>query len=165
LKSSRPEINLMMHVAVVLAVVLSGVQFGTATRWTARYRQEMRIVFALAALFVFAGNAFAEDAAHGKQVFTDLKCLVCHSVGGEGNKKGAALDDVGAKLTAEDIRHWVTNAPEMAAKANIDRKPPMKAYTDFSKEQVDALVAYLVTLKNTDPVTPKTPALVTPKKK
>jgi len=125
----------------------------------------MRIVVVMVSLGLFAGHAFAEDAAHGKQVFTDLKCLVCHSIGGEGNKKGAALDGVGAKLTAEDIRHWVTNAPEMAAKANIDRKPPMKAYTDFSKEQVDALVAYLVTLKNTDPLTPKTPALVAPKKK
>jgi mono/diheme cytochrome c family protein len=125
----------------------------------------MRIAFVTVVVCVFAGHAFAEDAAHDKQVFTDLKCLVCHSVGGEGNKKGAALDGIGAKLTAEDIRHWVTNAPEMAAKANIDRKPPMKANPDFSKEQVDALVAYLVTLKNTDPVTPKTPALVTPKKK
>jgi cytochrome c1 len=35
----------------------------------------------------------------------------------------------------------------MAAKANIDRKPPMKAYTDLTKEEVDALVAYLATLK------------------
>jgi cytochrome c1 len=35
----------------------------------------------------------------------------------------------------------------MAAKAKIDRKPPMKAYTDFTKEEVDALVAYLATLK------------------
>jgi hypothetical protein len=35
----------------------------------------------------------------------------------------------------------------MAAKAKIDRKPPMKAYTDFPKDKVDALVAYLSSLK------------------
>jgi cytochrome c1 len=35
----------------------------------------------------------------------------------------------------------------MAAKANIDRKPPMKAYPELAKDEVDSLVAYLVTLK------------------
>jgi cytochrome c1 len=35
----------------------------------------------------------------------------------------------------------------MAAKTKADRKPPMKAYTDLSKADVDDLVAYLQTLK------------------
>jgi cytochrome c2 len=86
-------------------------------------------------------------AAAGEKVLTEKKCTVCHLVNGVGNKKGPVLDGVGAKLSAADIRQWITNAPEMAAKANIDRKPPMKAYTDLSKDEVDALVAYLVTLK------------------
>src|SRR5437773_4468220 len=95
-----------------------------------------------------ASSAFAQDAVvRGKQEFVDSKCTVCHLLGGEGNKKGPVLDGVGAKLTPDQIRQWITNAPEMAAKANIDRKPPMKAYSDFPKDKVDALVAYISSLK------------------
>ena len=97
----------------------------------------MRSSSALSATF-----ASAQDVARGRQEFVDSKCQVCHLVGGEGNK-GPVLDGVGAKLTADEIRQSITNAPEMAAKAKIDRKPPMKAYTDFSKDKLDALVAYL----------------------
>lgn len=93
-----------------------------------------------------AGNAFAQNADHGKQVYADTKCSVCHSIGSQGNKKGP-LDEVGAKLTAADVRAWIVSAPEMAAKTKADRKPPMKAYTDLSKTDVDDLVAYLQTLK------------------
>jgi mono/diheme cytochrome c family protein len=109
----------------------------------------MRIVLFIGVVFAFVVPASAQQptAAAGKQVFADKKCSVCHLVGDVGNKKGPVLDDVGSKLTKADIRGWITNAPEMAAKANIDRKPPMKAYPDFTKEEVDALVAYLSTLK------------------
>jgi mono/diheme cytochrome c family protein len=92
------------------------------------------------------GARFAQNAEHGKQVYTDSKCGVCHSIGSQGNKKGP-LDDVASKLTAADIRAWIVSAPDMAAKAKADRKPPMKAYTDLSKSDVDDLVAYLGTLK------------------
>jgi len=92
-----------------------------------------------------AGHAFAQDAAKGKQLFTDQKCTLCHSAAGQGNKKGPIED--AAKLSAADIRAWITDAPTMAAKAKADRKPPMKAYTDLSKEDVDSLVAYIQSLK------------------
>ena len=38
-------------------------------------------------------------------------------------------------------------APDMAVKAKADRKPPMKAYPNLPKEDLDALVAYVLTLK------------------
>lgn len=107
----------------------------------------MRITFVMVVLCGLASTAFAQGVAKGQQAFAESKCLVCHFVGGEGNKKGPVLDGVGAKLTAEEMRQWITNAPEMAAKANIVRKPPMKAYPDLPKETVDALVAYLSSLK------------------
>lgn len=109
----------------------------------------MRLALVIAVLGASAVPAFAQQptAADGQKLFAEKKCSVCHLVGGVGNKKGAVLDKVGSKLTPADIRAWVTNAPEMAATANIDRKPPMKAYTDFTKPEVDALVAYLTTLK------------------
>lgn len=106
-----------------------------------------RIALVSIGLLLWAGAAFAQgNAAQGKQLFADNKCGVCHSIDGTGNKKGP-LDDVGAKMSAADIREWITSAPEMAAKAKADRKPPMKAYSDLSKADVDDLVAYLQTLK------------------
>ena len=81
----------------------------------------------------------------GQQVFTAQKCSVCHSVAGQGNKKGP-LDAVGAKLSADQIRQWITEAPAMAAKAKSERKPVMKAYA-LSKDELDGLVAYLQSLK------------------
>ena len=106
----------------------------------------MRITFVVLLAGLFAENAFAQNVEHGKQVYADTKCAVCHAVGSQGNKKGP-LDDVGSKLTAADIRAWIVSGPEMAAKAKADRKPPMKAYSDLSKTDVDDLVAYLQTLK------------------
>ena len=100
-------------------------------------------------LFGFAAVAQAQDAAKiekGKQVYTAQKCQVCHSVGAVGNKRGA-LDTVGAKLKAEEIRQWIVAAPEMTARTKAERKPPMKAYAHLPKEDVDALVAYMASLK------------------
>jgi mono/diheme cytochrome c family protein len=106
----------------------------------------MRVAFVAGLVGLLAGSASAQNIEHGKQVYADSKCAVCHSIGSQGNKKGP-IDDVGSKLSAADIRAWIVSAPEMAAKAKADRKPPMKAYTDLSKTDVDDLVAYLQTLK------------------
>jgi len=104
----------------------------------------------LCAVFVLAlaATATAQDAASidkGKQVYAAQKCQICHSVAGVGNKRGA-LDDVGARLKEDDIRQWIVAAPEMTAKVKAERKPPMKSYT-LPKEDLDALVAYLASLK------------------
>lgn len=95
----------------------------------------------------FAAAAAAQDAkvAKGQQLFTDQKCTLCHSVGDKGNKKGP-LDNVAGRLSADDIRAWITDAKGMIAKTKATRKPEMKAFT-LPKEDVDALVAYLSTLK------------------
>ena len=99
-------------------------------------------------LLALAVPAAAQDARieKGKQLYTAQKCQACHSVAGVGNKKGV-LDDVGIRLKEDDIRQWIVAAPEMAAKAKADRKPPMKAYATLPKDDVDALVAYLASLK------------------
>ena len=100
----------------------------------------------VAMLAAFAPLASAQDlVSKGKDVYTAQKCSICHAVAGTGNKKGA-LDGVGAKLSADDIRSWITDAPAMAAKTKAERKPPMKAYM-LAKDDLDAVVAYLQTLK------------------
>ena len=81
----------------------------------------------------------------GEKLFAEQKCALCHSIAGKGNTKGP-LDDVGSRLSAEEIRAWMTDAKGMTAKTKASRKPEMKAY-DLSKQDVDTLVAYLSTLK------------------
>ena len=93
-----------------------------------------------------AGIASAQDAkAKGAEVFTAQKCSLCHAIAGKGNPKGA-LDDVGSKLKADEIREWIVDSKGMTAKTKPTRKPDMKAYS-LPKEDVDALVAYLSSLK------------------
>jgi mono/diheme cytochrome c family protein len=108
------------------------------------------IRFLAVLLFTFVATAAsAQDAAavkRGETVFAAQKCVVCHSVAGKGNQKGA-LDKVGTKLSAEEIHQWIVAAPEMTAKTKSTRKPAMKAYATLPKEDVDALVAYLQSLK------------------
>ena len=100
-----------------------------------------------ALLAVTAGAAAAQSPVDkGQQVFTAQKCAICHAIAGKGNGKGV-LDGVGTKLSADEIRQWIVNAPEMAAKSKADRKPPMKAYASLPKDELDALVAYLASLK------------------
>jgi len=94
----------------------------------------------------FAAPAAAQDAkAKGAQLFADQKCTLCHSIGDKGNKKGP-LDGVAAKLKTDEIREWITDPKGMTVKMKTTRKPEMKVYT-LPKEDVDALVAYLSTLK------------------
>lgn len=94
-----------------------------------------------------AGFAAAQTPVdQGQKVFAAQKCTICHSIAGQGNKKGP-LDGVGAKLPADEIRQWIVNAPEMAAKVKAERKPPMKSYAGLPKDELDALVAYLSGLK------------------
>jgi mono/diheme cytochrome c family protein len=101
------------------------------------------------ALAAFASTASAQDAKveKGMKVFADQKCSLCHSIAGKGNAKGS-LDDIGSKLTAADIREWIVEPAKMAAKQKADRKPPMPAkYAALPKDDLDALVAYLSSLK------------------
>ena len=98
---------------------------------------------------VAALPALAQDkaqVARGMKVFADQKCSFCHAIDKKGNAKGP-LDNVGLKLTADQLRAWITMPKEMADKTKADRKPPMKEFPDLAKDDVDALVAYLQTLK------------------
>jgi mono/diheme cytochrome c family protein len=103
---------------------------------------------AVAALIVgLAVPAAAQDArvSKGAQVYADQKCGLCHSIGDKGNKKGP-LDDVGSRLSADDLRAWIVDAKGMTVKTKAPRKPEMKPYA-LPKDDVDALVAYMATLK------------------
>jgi mono/diheme cytochrome c family protein len=108
------------------------------------------IVVAVAFLIVgFAQPLFAQNAAaieQGKKVYASNRCSICHSIDGQGNKKGP-LEGVGKKLSADEIRMWMSDAEGMTAKTKAARKPPMKSYPTMAKADLDALVSYMQSLK------------------
>ena len=113
----------------------------------------LRTVLFIVAAVVFSvigtATAEAQNAAaveRGQKVYVAEKCAVCHSIGDKGNKRGP-LDDVGTRLSTDDIRAWIVSAPEMTAKTKSTRKPLMKSYTHLPKEDIEALVAYMASLK------------------
>jgi mono/diheme cytochrome c family protein len=103
----------------------------------------------LAGVLLFTGRASAQDAKQierGAKVYVEQKCSICHSIAGKGNQKGP-LDDVGSRLSADELREWMVNPAEMTKKTKAERKPPMKAYPNLPKEDLDAIVAYMLSLK------------------
>ena len=98
-----------------------------------------------------AAPAFAKQDADqvkkGQAVYTAQKCSVCHSIAGKGGKS-SPLDGVGAKLSADEIRLWITHPADAAKKANSTKKPPMPAkYGKLPAADIDALVAFMQSLK------------------
>ena len=103
----------------------------------------------LAVAFALTGatSAAAQDAKHGEAVYAAQKCSMCHAIAGKG-KAANPLDGVGAKLSADDIKQWITHPKEMTAKAKSTKKPPMpNKYGSLPAADLDALVAYLQSLK------------------
>ncbi|HEY7285162.1 MAG TPA: cytochrome c [Vicinamibacterales bacterium] len=110
-------------------------------------RYLLTTTFAVAAGLAMAIPAAGQDAAKGQQVYTAQKCSVCHSIAGKGGKAGT-LDGVGAKLSADDIKQWITHPTDAAAKAKSTKKPPMpNKYGKLPAADIDALVAYMQSLK------------------
>jgi mono/diheme cytochrome c family protein len=106
-----------------------------------------RTILALAAFTVIASPAWAQDAKAGEKVYTAQKCQVCHSIKGKGGK-ASPLDGVGAKLSADEIRHWILEPTDAAAKAKSTKKPPMQEkYKTLPAADIDGLVAYMQSLK------------------
>jgi mono/diheme cytochrome c family protein len=104
--------------------------------------------FVLAGIGVAAigiAPAAAQDAAKGAEVYAAQKCTMCHSIAGKGGKM--ALDGVGSKLNAADIQEWITHPADAAKKHNSTAKPPMRAYPNLPKADLDNLVAYMLSLK------------------
>jgi len=111
----------------------------------------MRIVTGLLAWSFIVGlgsAAFAQDpkVQQGMKVYADQKCSMCHSIQGKGNKK-FPLDGVGKKLSAADIREWIVDPRAAEKKHGSTAKPPMKAFANLSPADLEALVAYLASLK------------------
>ena len=94
-------------------------------------------------------DAAAQDAGlvkKGQEVYTAQKCAVCHSIGGKGAKTNP-LDGVGTKLPPDEIHAWITDPVMMTKKTKSEKKPPMPKNAKLTPADVDALVAYMQSLK------------------
>jgi mono/diheme cytochrome c family protein len=107
-------------------------------------RRVIRWILPLSAALAFAPLALAQEDAKkvekGKGVYAAQHCSMCHQIAGKGNPK-TPLDDVGSKLSVDEIKKYVVSPKE----ANKDSK--MKAYPNLQGEDLDALAAYLSGLK------------------
>jgi len=105
----------------------------------------------LLALFTVAGSpaAATEPAATtaadsavielGKKVYLQQRCKVCHSIDGDGGKH--SLDGVGSRLDREKIRLWIVAPKE------VDPKVRKRAYDRLAPEELEALLAYMISLR------------------
>ncbi len=112
-------------------------------------------------------TAVAGDAELGEKIFTDRDtghCVLCHSVQtlaapSQGNL-GPALDNVGARLNAAELRLRLIDStqinPDSAMPAyykskGLNRVAPRYAnHTVLSAQQIEDLVAYLLTLRTSN---------------
>jgi mono/diheme cytochrome c family protein len=88
-----------------------------------------------------------EQVDAGRKIYESEKCRTCHQIDGQGNRL-FPLDGVGARLTADEIRRWFTHTVEMENAR--PRRPAIRMSSrkyNFSDTDLDALVAYLLTLK------------------
>jgi mono/diheme cytochrome c family protein len=103
----------------------------------------LAVAFAVAGV---ASVASAGDAAlieKGKAVFDNAKpaCKTCH------NEKKNPLDNYGAAGSVEDVKAWLRTPKDMLAKTG--KKGPKVAFgpEKISDEDLEALAAYLMSLK------------------
>jgi mono/diheme cytochrome c family protein len=77
----------------------------------------------------------------GERVLTGAGCLACHQIGARGNGgPGDSLDGIGARRSPAQIR-----------RALLKPEPPMPSYRQLSPANLDALVAYLGSLRGDCP--------------
>ena len=83
----------------------------------------------------------------GRKVYEREKCATCHQIAKHGNSR-FPLDGVASRLTADQIRRWITDTAKM--EDALPRLPAVRMSTTryrLSDTDLTALVEYLKTLK------------------
>jgi mono/diheme cytochrome c family protein len=107
-----------------------------------------RMLLSIALTMFAAAGLSAQDAkkaAAGKSLYDKNGCAKCHQIAGKGSKM-SPLDGVGSKLSAAEIKQWLTDPAAMTAK--LPKKPAatMKK-VDLPDADLDNLVHYMLSLK------------------
>jgi mono/diheme cytochrome c family protein len=113
------------------------------------------LIATLIGVTVMAGTAGAQaldpkKVAEGQKVYVAQKCSTCHAIKNSGGKMASALGGVGAKLSAAEMKKWLTDTAAMEAKVTPKPKMSMATYMKthkLSDADVDALVAFLMSQK------------------
>ncbi len=84
--------------------------------------------------------------AAGKRVFDAQNCARCHSVAGVGSPR-SPLDGVGATLGPVELLHYATGHAAIAEDLSPRVLKEKQVYQSLPKEDLDALVAYLQSLR------------------
>jgi len=104
--------------------------------------------------------AAGDLVAQGRQQWDLQECYNCHKLEGKGGKKrGPELDNIGNLMKPEELREKVLDPRSWMAegfeKEYEKKKMPDKYKELMEEKEVDALVGFLSTLKNTSVNTPK----------
>jgi len=106
------------------------------------------------------GAASGDLVALGKEQWELQECYNCHKLFGQGGKKrGPELDNIGNLLKPEEMRQKITDPQSWMAegfeKEYEKKKMPDKYKELMTDQEIDSLVAFLTTLKDTKVATPK----------
>ena len=83
----------------------------------------------------------------GRKVYEREKCVTCHQIAGRGNRR-FPLDGVASRLTADQLRRWMTDTERM--ENALARLPAVRMSAQkyrLTDAELNALVAFLQTLK------------------
>ena len=89
----------------------------------------------------------AQQVERGKAVYAREKCATCHQIARQGNSR-FPLDGVASRLTADELRRWITDTAKM--EDALPRMPAVRMSArkyHLSAADLNALVAYLASLK------------------
>jgi mono/diheme cytochrome c family protein len=89
--------------------------------------------------------------ARGRQVFEAQNCMRCHSVGGEGSPR-SPLDHAAARLDAAQLLAFTVGSESVADALGRRTLAAKQPYRELPGEELDALVAYLQSLVQGQPV-------------
>jgi mono/diheme cytochrome c family protein len=88
----------------------------------------------------------AAEIERGREVYAQHNCATCHSIAGEGNPRNP-LDGIGVAWSPRELEAWITGAgaaAEILPSGIVKRK---QRYQSLTREDMNALIAYLSSLK------------------
>ena len=97
----------------------------------------------------------------GKEQYDLQECYNCHKIGGKGSvkKRGPTMDNIGSLMKPEEMKEKITNPRSWMAdgfeKEYNKKQMPDKYKELMTDQEIDALVAFLSSLKDTSVETPK----------
>ncbi len=91
------------------------------------------------------------DIAEGAQIYTEMVCMACHGISGEGNAIGPNLTD----------KHWLNGCDFPAVFSIIKNGNPIKGMTAFKAQLSDTRIqkvsSYVLSMQGSNPANAKEP--------